>query len=114
MKLRFKFHTVHIANCPCLNSLKIYCPEKSSLQENKVITITTDNSGEFAYHEITSKNLEASYYYARPYASWEQEINENTNGLVRQYLKKGSSFSKVNDNLLISLMDRLNSRPRKS
>ena len=82
--------------------------------KNKVITITSDNGGEFAYHEIISKNLEASYYFARPYASWERGINENTNGLVRQYLKKGSSFSNVNDNLLISLMDKLNSRPRKS
>ena len=57
--------------------------------------------------------MEASYYFARPYASWERGVNENTNRLVRQYLKKGSSFSNVNDNLLKSLMDRLNSRPRK-
>lgn len=44
----------------------------------------------------------------------ERGLNENTNGLVRQYLKKGCDFSDVNDASLTSIMDKLNNRPRKS
>jgi IS30 family transposase len=49
-----------------------------------------------------------------PYSSWERGLNENTNGLVRQYLKKGSDFSDITDDDLEILMDNLNNRPRKS
>ncbi len=41
-------------------------------------------------------------------------LNENTNGLVRQYLKKRSSFLSVTDNNLIDIMNKLNTRPRKT
>ena len=42
------------------------------------------------------------------YLSWERGLNENTNGLVRQYLKKRSSFLSVTDNNLIDIMSKLN------
>ncbi len=80
----------------------------------KVFTITGDNGSEFAYHENISKALEADFYFAHPYSSWERGLNENTNGLVRQYLKKGSNFSDVSDNDLELIMSKLNGRPRKS
>jgi len=43
---------------------------------------------EFAHHERISKELNTDFYFAHPYSSWERGLNENTNGLVRQYLKK--------------------------
>lgn len=79
----------------------------------KVYTITGDNGSEFAYHEKISKKLNAEFYFAHPYSSWERGLNENTNGLVRQYLKKGSSFSGIDDNHLKMIMSKLNNRPRK-
>lgn len=79
-----------------------------------VLSITADNGSEFAYHEKISKELNADFYFAHPYSSWERGLNENTNGLIRQYLKKGSSFSEVNDNDLDVIMNALNNRPRKS
>lgn len=54
------------------------------------------------------------FYFAHPYSSWERGLNENTNGLVRQYLKKGSDFSTVKDDDLITIMNKLNNRPKKS
>ena len=54
-----------------------------------VHTITGDNGSEFAYHEKISEKLKADFYFAHPYSSWERGLNENTNGLVRQHLKKG-------------------------
>ncbi|MBA3662366.1 MAG: IS30 family transposase [Gammaproteobacteria bacterium] len=78
-----------------------------------VFTITSDNGSEFVNHESISKKLNADFYFAHPYASWERGLNENTNGLIRQYLRKGCDFSDVNDDDLIIIMDKLNNRPRK-
>jgi IS30 family transposase len=79
-----------------------------------ILTITSDNGTEFAQHERISKELNADFYFAHPYASWERGLNENTTGLIRQYLRKGCTFTHVTDDDLILIMDRLNSRPRKN
>lgn len=76
-------------------------------------TITSDNGTEFAYHEKISQALDAEFYFAHPYHSWERGLNENTNGLIRQYLKKGCSFKEVDAKQLLWICDRLNNRPRK-
>ncbi len=81
---------------------------------NAVFTITADNGTEFAYHERIAQALNADFYFAHPYHSWERGLNENTNGLIRQYLSKGCSFNKINENELILIANKLNSRPRKS
>lgn len=80
---------------------------------NLTLTITSDNGSEFAGHQIISHALKADFYFAHPYASWERGLNENTNGLVRQYLKKGSDFSMVTERELVTIMNKLNNRPRK-
>ena len=79
-----------------------------------VYTITSDNGSEFAQHQEISTQLEADFFFAHPYASWERGLNENTNGLVRQYLKKGSEFTHITDENLALIADKLNSRPRKT
>ena len=81
---------------------------------NKVHSITSDNGSEFAYHEKISKELGADFYFSHPYSSWERGLNENTNGLVRQYIKKGSDISHVDDKMLENIANKLNNRPRKS
>ena len=82
--------------------------------KDKVKTITLDNGLEFAEHETISHGLEANIYFAHPYASWERGINENTNGLIRQYFPKGTDFNKVTDEQIQHVIDRLNDRPRKT
>jgi IS30 family transposase len=77
-------------------------------------TITSDNGKEFANHQAIAANLEADFYFAHPYSSWERGLNENTNGLVRQYFPKKSSFSKITDRDVQQVMERLNNRPRKT
>ena len=76
-------------------------------------TITSDNGLEFAGHRAIAEALDAKFYFARPYASWQRGSNENANGLVRQYLPKGSDFAVVTDAELAHIMQRLNTRPRK-
>ena len=81
---------------------------------NKIHTITYDNGLEFAEHERMAKALDADIYFAHPYSSWERGINENTNGLIRQYFPKGTDFNKVIDSQIEFVMKRLNTRPRKT
>jgi transposase, IS30 family len=81
---------------------------------SKVKTITFDNGLEFAAHTTIAKGLTADIYFAHPYASWERGINENTNGLIRQYFPKGTDFNQVTDSEVQWVMDRLNNRPRKT
>jgi IS30 family transposase len=79
-----------------------------------VHTITSDNGREFAAHEAIAEALEADFYFAHPYHSWERGLNENTNGLVRQYFAKGSDFTTITDKQVQAVAERLNERPRKT
>ena len=58
-------------------------------------TITFDNGKEFAGHETIAAYLDAAILFAHPYHSWERGLNENTNGLIRQYFPNGSNLLKV-------------------
>jgi len=78
-----------------------------------VHTITFDNGKEFAAHEEIAQALEADTYFAHPYASWERGTNENTNGLIRQYIPKETDFRKLTDSDIAFVEYRLNTRPRK-
>jgi len=82
--------------------------------KKRIKTITLDNGLEFAEHGKIASALEADIYFAHPYASWERGINENTNGLIRQYFPKGTDFNKVTDEQIKHVMNRLNNRPRAS
>lgn len=76
-------------------------------------SITADNGKEFAAHLDISQALSVNFYFAHPYASWERGTNENTNGLIRQYLPKSRNLKNVSFQEEIRIMDRLNLRPRK-
>jgi transposase, IS30 family len=80
---------------------------------HKVKTITTDNGGEFAWHEKLDATLGCLSYFCRPYASCQRGTNENTNGLVRQYVPKKRNLHTVDQQELEMIMERLNHRPRK-
>ena len=56
----------------------------------------------------------ADVYFAHPYRSWERGVCENTNGLIRQYFPKGTSFETIQEQHVQIAMDRLNNRPRKT
>jgi transposase, IS30 family len=81
---------------------------------DKTLTITADNGKEFAGHETIKEQLNADVYFAHPYHSWERGLNENTNGLIRQYFTKGSSFENITDDEVEAVMYKLNHRPRKT
>ena len=78
-----------------------------------VLTVTSDNGKEFANHTAVSQALDADFYFARPYHSWERGLNEHTNGLVRQYIPKKTCFKGVSDEKVQEVESLLNNRPRK-
>jgi IS30 family transposase len=80
---------------------------------DKVKSITADNGKEFAKFERIAEALEALFFFAHPYHSWERGTNENTNGLIRQYLPKSMGFESITQEDCQRIMDKLNNRPRK-
>ena len=90
-------------------TLKLLTPFK-----DKIHTITSDNGFEFSNHKNISQVLDCEYYFCHPYSSWERGLNEYTNGLVRQYIPKGTSFENITPQYIQMIEDKLNNRPRKS
>lgn len=83
------------------------------LPKDRRRTMTVDNGREFSEHEKIGRLLDVSVYFAHPYSSWERGTNENTNGLLRQYLPKGMSFECLTEWQLADYVRQLNNRPRK-
>jgi IS30 family transposase len=77
-------------------------------------TLTVDNGQEFASHESIAQRLELNVFFAEPYRAWQRGLNENTNGLIRQYVPKGSDVRTLTAKQIEHIRDRLNNRPRKS
>jgi IS30 family transposase len=86
----------------------------SSVPPHCLKTMTFDNGTEFARHEKITQALGPEIYFAHPYTSTERARNENTNGLLRQYLPKGTSFENLTQPQLDAIVHELNDRPRKS
>lgn len=76
-------------------------------------TLTLDNGSENAGYRTIKTILGTAVYYAHPYHSWERGTNENTNGLIRWYLPKGTDFATVSDEEIARIEWALNNRPRK-
>jgi len=76
-------------------------------------TMTPDNGKEFADFKTIERALEVKVYFANPHSPWERGLNENTNGLLRDWLPKGSDFRWVTDARLAQIQTMLNNRPRK-
>lgn len=76
-------------------------------------SLTLDNGTEFHGFADLERRFGTTFYFARPYHSWERGTNENTNGLIRQYLPKGSCFKSLTNKQCQEIEDAMNSRPRK-
>ncbi|MCU7223545.1 IS30 family transposase [Acinetobacter bohemicus] len=85
----------------CQATIRLWEPIKAHLK-----TITADNGKEFSLHEYAAQELDIDWYFADP-------SNKNTNGLIRQYIRKGSDLNDYTDAYIAEITQRLNHRPRK-
>jgi transposase, IS30 family len=75
-------------------------------------TITLDNGTEFHDYKAVEHRTGVEFYFATPYHSWERGTNENTNGLIRQYLPKGTCLKSLTQTQCNHIARELNNRPR--
>jgi IS30 family transposase len=75
--------------------------------------LTYDQGKEMALHKQLTANIRMAVYFCDPHSPWQRGSNENTNGLVRQYLPKGTDLSLYSQEQLDAIADVINNRPRK-
>lgn len=80
---------------------------------HQAITVTVDNGTEFMEHQRITEATGVEVYFADPYSSWQRGSNENSNGLLRRYLPKGTNIDKLTQEELNDISNDLNNRPRK-
>ena len=80
----------------------------------KLTSLTADNGTEFADYANIKKLLNCDFFFAHPYSSWERGLNENTNGLIRQYIPKKTDFDLYDFDYIRNIETKLNNRPRKT
>ena len=102
------------ASLKSAKSMSAVCRGMRDLPEGLLRTMTLDNGKEFAQHERLAQKLGLDVYFARPYASWQRGLNENTNGLLRQFFPKGTDFARISYRQVARAERLLNERPRKN
>ncbi|MEP6780109.1 MAG: IS30 family transposase [Gemmatimonadaceae bacterium] len=95
------------------NEVKARARQLIRAQPRPVHTITTDNGTEFHAYKRLEATLPTRFYFATPHHSWERGTNENTNGLIRQYLPKRVSMEHLTQRDCTRIAMKLNQRPRK-
>jgi transposase, IS30 family len=105
-----------LAHVPDRRATTVRCAAQQRLAgmpDTLLRTATFDNGKEFAEHERLSEATGLAIYFARPYAAWQRGTNENTNGLVRQYVPKGTDLKATSHRAVAAIESSLNDRPRK-
>lgn len=85
----------------------------SALPKKKRRTITPDRGKEFSKHALVTESLKLPFYFPDPHAPWQRGTNENTNGLIREYLPKSFDMAVSSQDEIASFVHKLNRRPRK-
>lgn len=94
-------------------SLNRRCIQLLDREAAQFKTITADNGTEFHQYPEIEEATGTRFYFATPHHSWERGTNENTNGLIRQYLPKGMNLKDLNQAQCDRIATKLNTRPRK-
>ncbi len=85
----------------------------SAIPDKLKKSFTVDNGKEFAAHQELAEATGMKVFFCEPYSPWQRGTNENTNGLLRQFFPKGTSFANISNDDLQIIVDMINNRPRK-
>ena len=84
------------------------------IEAQKRLSMTYDQGKEMSDHKKLTLETGVKVYFADPHSPWQRGINENTNGLLRQYFPKGTDLSGFSQEQMDEVAWQLNTRPRKS
>lgn len=104
----------HLKPVSAANVLQAFTDKLCAIAQPMRKTITYDQGKEMALHKQLTVNTGVAVYFCDPQSPWQRGSNENTNGLVRQYLPKGTDLSIYSQEQLDAIADEINNRPRKS
>lgn len=101
-----------MTGCDAQSALRGFRREMKKIPPDPRQTLTYDRGSEMAHHQKLAEQLHIDIFFADPYRPWQRGSNENTNGLLRQYLPKGTDLSVYSQKQLDQIAHELNTRPR--
>ena len=94
--------------------IKRHIKDRPDIINNRVVyTITPDRGSEFSKYEKIEKETGVVFYFTEGGSPWQKGTNENTNGLIREFIPKGKDITEYSEDYIKNMEDKINNRPRK-